>query len=117
MNELRNGLREKFGFTRTELGKCEVEKQYELVYEQPYEYDDKSPSGFGDHGIGYSRVTYLFRSVDDFEAASIVEDFLSKGVLEFGDHWGSPPAGAYLRRFVSLHEVHDKREVKVRVQL
>jgi len=86
-------------------------KKYELTYQQPYEYDDDSPSGVGDHGVEYQRPREPFEARSDEDARQIVREFLSQGGLQFGFHFGSPPAGLYPRKFVSLYEVVDPREV------
>jgi len=88
-------------------------KKYELAYEQPFEYDDDSPSGIGDHGVGYSSSQHIFAAENDEDVKRAVREFLGEGGLQFGWHIGSPEPGLYPRKFVSLHEVTDPREVRM----
>ena len=94
------------------MGEGIMIKSYRLVYEQPYEYDDDSPSGYGDHGIGYNRKQEEFEACCDADAWILAKEFLKEGGLDIGYHWGSPPPGYYPRRFVSLVEVVAERIIK-----
>lgn len=86
-------------------------KHYRLVYMQPYEYDDDTPSGIGDHQVGYYQQTSEFEAFSDSDAGLIVRTVLREGGLDFGVHPGSPPAGHYWRRFMSLVEFKPDRTV------
>jgi hypothetical protein len=85
--------------------KPNTEKLYRLIYDQPYEYDDDSPSGYGDHGIEYSRTKYDFNALNDLLARDYATRWLQEGGLDFGVHYGSSSEGHYPRRFVSLMEI------------
>ena len=84
---------------------------YRLTYNQPYEYDDDSPSGIGDHDIAYSQGKEEFEALDDGAASKFADNFLREGGLNFGSHPGSPRPGYYPRRLVSLVEFTPDREV------
>lgn len=87
-------------------------RHYRLVYLQPYEYDDDSSEGIGDHDIAYSEMEAEFVAENDTDARKQVRDFLGIGGLQFGWHLGSPKPGYYPRRFKSLVEFKLDRRVK-----
>ncbi len=91
-------------------------KKYELTYEQPHEYDDDSPSGIGDHGISYWRQKKVFEANTDEAAKQFAQEHCKEGGLQFGFHIGSPTPGLYPRRFISLCEVINPREVPMTLE-
>jgi hypothetical protein len=80
-------------------------KHYRLVYKQPFEYDDDSPSGIGDHGVAYHQEIATFDAPNVEEAKRTTSAFLKEGGLNFGHHVGSEAPGLYPRLFVSLEEI------------
>lgn len=74
---------------------------YELEYRQPYEYDDDSGSGIGDHSIGYANQKVKFIAETDTRAEAAARQFLSEGSMVF-DHHIDGDGKTYHRRFVRL---------------
>ena len=87
-------------------------RTYKLVYDRPYEFDEDSPSGIGDHQIGYRTRETIFEARIDAEARQKVKKFLTEGGYNFGSHPGSISPGLYPRRFVSLHQVTESRRIR-----
>ncbi|GEM_PF-5550513 len=85
-------------------------KNYRLIYEQPYEFDEDSPSGVGDHDIAYSRYTYEFEASDVPDARKQAHEHLEGRGLNFGYHIGSPSAGYYPCRVISLAEFEPEKQ-------
>ncbi len=52
---------------------------YILKYGQPYEYDEDSPSGIGDHQIGWSEAQRSFKAENSEEARRFAIRFLLDG--------------------------------------
>ncbi len=76
-------------------------KSYELTYRQPYEFDDDSPQGDGDHDIGYSVDSGTFVADNDTMARQQVKEFLSNGSITFSHHIDGD-GKTYKREFVKL---------------
>lgn len=76
-------------------------KKYTLVYSQPYEYDDDSPSGIGDHAIGYQQQSFGFIADSDSTARQLVKKFLDKGFIVF-DHPFDGDGKTYYRKLVKF---------------
>ncbi len=75
--------------------------KYELTYRQPYEFDEDSPSGIGDHSIEFSQTTYTFETKSDEEADEIATKFLSEGAIIF-THYLDGDGKTYRRQLVRL---------------
>lgn len=75
--------------------------QYELSYRQPYEYDEDSSSGIGDHSIGYTDRVVKFEALSDKVAKATVVKFMSEGGVMF-DHHLDGDGKVHPRRFVGL---------------
>lgn len=80
--------------------------RYELTYRQPYEYDEDSSSGIGDHAIGWATHVLRFEASSDVEARKVVEDFLLGGSVLF-DHYLDGDGKTYYRQEVKLVGVQD----------
>ena len=80
--------------------------RYELTYKQPYEYDEDSPSGIGDHAIGWATHTCSFEASSDVKARKVVEGFLLEGSVLF-DHYLDGDGRTYYRQEVKLVRVQD----------
>lgn len=78
---------------------------YELRYRQPYEYDEDSPEGIGDHSILLASDTLQFVAENDEAARKIADEFLSKGSIIF-NHLTDGDGKTYLREFVELTGFH-----------
>ncbi len=87
-------------------------KHYRLIYRQPHEYDDDSPSGIGDHQVGHTQQKVEFEVRTDADARIIVTNHLATGGIDFGWHLGSPKPGHYKRQFVALWEWKPDRPIK-----
>ncbi len=58
--------------------------KYELRVENPYEYDEDSSSGFGDHSVCWSPALIRFEAKTDKEAKKLVADYMAnKRQLKF----------------------------------
>ena len=68
--------------------------KYIIQYQQPYEYDDDSSSGIGDHDIGWGTMSVTFDVETDEEAITATDQFLSEGSVIF--------EGGTYRRFLDL---------------
>lgn len=75
--------------------------QYELSYRQPYEYDEDSGSGIGDHSIEHSNEVVRFEAPDDRVAKASVVKFMSEGGVLF-DHHLDGDRKVHSRQFVGL---------------
>lgn len=74
---------------------------YELEYRQPYERDDDSGSGIGDHSIQHANQKTKFTAKTDIRAEAAARQFLSEGSIVF-DHHIDGDGRTYHRRFVRL---------------
>ncbi len=87
--------------------------KYILTYEQPYEVDDDSPSGIGDHSICWSRRTAVIdeemckvedKFLTDLLAKRSSIDFLNKDSIVF-NHFIDGDGLNHYRRFISLIKI------------
>ncbi len=74
---------------------------YELEYGQPYERDDDSPSGIGDHSIQYANEKIKFTAKSDVRAEVAARQFLTEGNILF-DHYMDGDNKTHHRKFVRL---------------
>ena len=75
---------------------------YILIYRQPHEYDDDSPSGVGDHEIRWNENQRSFQAENTEEARRFVVRFLLDGGIKL-----SPQDDFTYRRFLSLKYEED----------
>lgn len=75
-----------------------------LTYDQPYEFDEDSPSGIGDHEIRWNLnlTTSIDGVLNDMDARSTVIEFLKGGKCSVPTSRGGD---TQYRKFVSLEEV------------
>lgn len=59
-------------------------KEYVIIYEQPYDFDDDD-SGDSEHDVGWSTEQEEFMCSGNGDAAGFVGGFLKKGSLKLGD--------------------------------
>lgn len=76
-------------------------RQYKLVYLQPYEVDDDSGPGIGDHSIQHARQEATFEARTDKEAMLEVGRILKFGSVVF-DHHIDGDGQEYMRRPIEL---------------
>lgn len=57
---------------------------YRLTYMDPYEFDDDSPSGIGDHDIWWGKESTVFEAQTDEEARKLVGEFVTKEIMILG---------------------------------
>ena len=81
---------------------------YELDYKQPYERDDDSGSGIGDHSIQYANQKTKFTAKTDIRAEAAARLFLSEGSMIFNHHIDGD-GKTYRRQFVKL-----MKEIEIR---
>ncbi len=76
--------------------------KYILTYEQPYEVDDDSPSGIGDHSICWStRTACVSGHFTKAEAKAMAITFLNEGSIFF-NHFTDGNNKRHYRKFVSF---------------
>ena len=76
-------------------------KQYKLVYLQPYEVDNDSPSGIGDHSIQHARQEVVIRANTDKSALLMVDEFILHGSVVF-NHYLDGDGKEYIRKPVEF---------------
>jgi len=75
--------------------------QYRLNYMQPYEVDEDSPSGFGDHSIEFGRSCAEFVCENNVLAMQEVDKFLQQGMIQFVHHLDGD-GKTYFRKKIDL---------------
>ncbi len=86
--------------------------KYVLIYEQPYERDDDSPSGIGNHSIYWKtyetilnpNISTIKNPVTKDKAKKSAIDFLNQGSIVF-NHFTDGDGKTYYRKFKSLKRV------------
>ena len=60
-------------------------EKYSLIYSEPYEFDDDSSSGIGDHDVCWTRDSETnFEAENDETAQTIVSRFVSEEIKIMG---------------------------------
>lgn len=78
-----------------------VMRPYKLVYLQPFERDDDSGPGIGDHSIQHARQEAAINANSDKEAMLAVSEFVEHGSIVF-DHHIDGDGKVYMRKPVEL---------------
>ncbi len=74
---------------------------YQLIYKSPYEFDEDSPSGIGDHSILWADRIATCQAKTDTSAKEQIARFLEEGSIVF-NHYSDGDGKTYKRQFVKL---------------
>ncbi len=74
---------------------------YHLTYKSPYEYDEDSPSGIGDHSILWAESKVTCHAKSDEGVKEQIAQFLEAGSIVF-NHYSDGDRKTYKRQFVGL---------------
>ena len=80
---------------------------YVLKYGQPFEYDDDSPSGVGDHEIRWSEEQRTFKAENSEEARRFAVRFLLDDKHGVNLNPSNPNSNTTFRKFKSLNYEED----------
>ena len=59
--------------------------KYRLRYSEPYEFDDDSPSGEGDHDVRWADSKTVFEAESDEAAERITDKFINENIEVLGE--------------------------------